>query len=164
MFNIKKLVMNKVVLSSKSIEISNEDSELMEICHKIASLKKGGVITNEEFKKAQIQSEFKEIMTLLVKSVYKKDFKEAIELFEMIDSKFNDLGSKKEQEEKEIERLEKECELLKKELEIKKEEIIVEEKVEIVIVKEEIKEIKSDIEEMEETFKLTKRTTGKGKK
>lgn len=147
MFNIKKLVMNKVVLSSKSIEISNEDSELMEICHKIASLKKGVVVTNEEFKKAQIQSEFKEIMTLFVRSVYKKDYKEITELFEMIDSKFNDLGSKKVIEIVEI-----------------VEEIIVEEKVEIVIVKEEIKEIKSDIEEMEETFKLTKRTTGKGKK
>jgi hypothetical protein len=105
------------------------------------------VVTNEEFKKAQIQSEFKEIMTLFVRSVYKKDYKEITELFEMIDSKFNDLGSKKVIEIVEI-----------------VEEIIVEEKVEIVIVKEEIKEIKSDIEEMEETFKLTKRTTGKGKK
>lgn len=160
MFNIKKLLKDKEILSSKSIEITNSDSELMELCHKLGSLKKGLVITNEEFKKSQVQNEFKEIMTLFIRSVYKKDFKEVIETFESIDSLFNNLGTKKEQEEKEIERLER-INVLEKELEIKKEEVIKEVKEKEEVIK---KEIKSDIEEMEDTFKLQKRTPTKGKK
>ena len=145
MFNIKKLLKDKEILSSKSIEIKNEDSELMELCHKLGSLKKGEVITNEEFKKAQIQNEFKEIMTLFIRSVYKKDFKEVVELFESIDCMFNNLETKKEVVIKEV-------------IEEKKEEV------KEVVKKEEKKEVKSDIEEMEDTFKLQKRTPTKGKK
>lgn len=145
MFNIKKLLKDKEILSSKTIEIKNEDSELMELCHKLGSLKKGLVITNEEFKKSQVQNEFKEIMTLFIRSVYKKDFKEVIETFESIDSLFNNLETKKEVVIKEV-------------IEEKKEEV------KEAVKKEEKKEVKSDIEEMEDTFKLQKRTPTKGKK
>lgn len=136
MSRIKDLLKKKDIvvhenLGVKKIIIDSNDTVLMDLCFKLSCLIKERIVTVEEFKKSQIQDEFKELFVNFLKSCESGDFSSICDDINDINIGYLEL---KKMDKKSV-----------KKVDIDESETVKETKP------------KTDIEEMESTFKLEKR-------